>query len=89
MTKDGGSFGDTLSPNDPPSSFPPASAKLLISRERHPKEYDQATQLLRDLHVIAQREDDVTAFTGRVRELRTRYAERPSLMDRLDKAGLP
>jgi hypothetical protein len=54
-----------------------------------PKEYDQATQLLRDLHVIAQREDDITAFTVRVRELRTRYAKRPSLMDRLDKAGLP
>ena len=54
-----------------------------------PKEYDQATQLLRDLHVIAQREDDITAFTARVRELRTRHAKRPSLMDRLDKAGLP
>jgi len=54
-----------------------------------PKEYDQATQLLRDLHVIAQREDDITAFTTRVRELRTRYAKRPSLMERLDKAGLP
>jgi hypothetical protein len=52
-----------------------------------PKEYDQATQLLRDLHVIAQR--DITAFTARVRELRTRYPKRPSLMDRLDKAGLP
>jgi hypothetical protein len=46
-------------------------------------------QLLCDLHVIAQREDDITAFTARVRELRTRYAKRPSLMDRLDKAGLP
>jgi len=54
-----------------------------------PKEYDQATQLLRDLHVIAQREDDITAFTARVRELRTRCAKRPSLMERLDKAGLP
>jgi hypothetical protein len=54
-----------------------------------PKEYDQATQLLCGLHVIAQREDDITAFTARVRELRTRYAKRPSLMDRLDKAGLP
>ena len=54
-----------------------------------PKEYDQATQLLHDLHVIPQREDDITAFTARVRELRTRYAKRPSLMDRLDKAGLP
>jgi hypothetical protein len=54
-----------------------------------PKEYDQATQLLRDLHVIAQREDDITAFTARVRELRTRYAKRPSLMERFDKAGLP
>jgi hypothetical protein len=54
-----------------------------------PKEYDQATQLLKDLHVIAQREDGITAFTARVRELRTRYAKRPSLMDRIDKAGLP
>jgi hypothetical protein len=54
-----------------------------------PKEYDQATQLLRDLHVIARREDDITAFTARVRELRTRYAKRPSLMERFDKAGLP
>jgi hypothetical protein len=54
-----------------------------------PKEYDQATQLLCDLHVITQREDDITAFTERVRELRTRYAKRPSVMDRLDKAGLP
>jgi hypothetical protein len=54
-----------------------------------PKEYDQATQLLRDLHVIARREDDIAAFTARVRELRTRYAKRPSLMERFDKAGLP
>ena len=54
-----------------------------------PKEYDQATQLLRDLHEIARREDDITAFTARVRELRTRYAKRPSLMERFDKAGLP
>jgi hypothetical protein len=54
-----------------------------------PKEYDQATQLLRDLHVIARREDDTAAFTARVRELRTRYAKRPSLMERFDRAGLP
>jgi hypothetical protein len=54
-----------------------------------PKEYDQATQLLRDLHEIARREDDIAAFTTRVRELRTRYAKRPSLMERFDKAGLP
>jgi hypothetical protein len=54
-----------------------------------PKEYDQATQLLRDLHVIARREDDIAAFAARVRELRTRYAKRPSLMERFDKAGLP
>ena len=54
-----------------------------------PKEYDQATQLLRDLHVIARREDDIAAFTARVRELRTRYAKRPSLMERFDKAELP
>jgi hypothetical protein len=54
-----------------------------------PKEYDQAVQLLRDLHEIARREDDITVFAARVRELRTRYAKRPSLMERFDKAGLP
>ncbi|MCW2934211.1 MAG: hypothetical protein JWM19_5173 [Actinomycetia bacterium] len=54
-----------------------------------PKEYDQATQLLTDLHEIARREDGIAAFTARVRELRTRYAKRPSLMERFDKAGLP
>ena len=54
-----------------------------------PKEYDQATQLLRDLHEIARRENDIAAFTARVRELRTRYAKRPSLMERFDKARLP
>jgi hypothetical protein len=54
-----------------------------------PKEYDQAVQLLRDLHEIARREDDIPAFTARVRDLRTRYAKRPSLMERFDKAGLP
>jgi hypothetical protein len=53
------------------------------------KEYDQATQLLKDLHEIARRQDDTTAFTARVRELRTRYMKRPSLMERFDKAGLP
>jgi len=47
-----------------------------------PKEYDQATQLLKDLHEIARREEDTTAFTARVSELRTRYAKRPSLMKR-------
>lgn len=54
-----------------------------------PKEYDQATQLLKDLHEIARRQDDTAAFTARVRELRTRYAKRPSLMERFDKARLP
>lgn len=52
-------------------------------------EYDQATQLLKDLHEIARREDDTMAFTARVRELRTRYLKRPSLMERFDQAGLP
>ena len=39
--------------------------------------------------MIARREDDIAAFTARVRELRTRYAKRPSLMERFDKAELP
>ena len=39
--------------------------------------------------MIARREDDIATFTARVRELRTRYAKRPSLMERFDKAELP
>ncbi|MGH3170352.1 MAG: hypothetical protein ACRDN0_31285, partial [Trebonia sp.] len=54
-----------------------------------PKEYDQATQVLLDLHEIARREEDIAAFTDRVRDLRTRYAKRRSLMGRFDEAGLP
>jgi hypothetical protein len=61
--------------------------KLTMSSKA--KEYDQATQFLKELHEIARREDDTTAFTARVRELRTRYMKRPSLMERFDKAGLP
>lgn len=48
-----------------------------------------STQLLKDLHEIARRQNDTAAFTARVRELRTRYAKRPSLMERFDKAELP
>jgi hypothetical protein len=33
--------------------------------------------------------DETSAFTARVRELRTRCAKRLSLMERFDKAGLP
>ena len=53
-----------------------------------PKEYDQATQLLRDLHEIARREDNIAAFTTRVCELRTRS---PSAVadGASNKAGLP
>ena len=54
-----------------------------------PKEYDQATQLLRDLHVIAQREDDITAFTARVRELRTLANELVRLCDFLLSRARP
>lgn len=45
--------------------------------------------LLSDLRDLAGRDGDPVAFARRVRELRTRYAGRPGLLQRLDRAGLP
>jgi hypothetical protein len=52
-------------------------------------QYDTAVTLLSDLHDLAGRDGDPGAFAKRVRELRTRYAGRPGLLQRLDRAGLP
>jgi hypothetical protein len=52
-------------------------------------QYDVAVTLLSDLRDLAARDGDPVAFAKRVRELRTRYAGRPGLLQRLDRAGLP
>ena len=52
-------------------------------------QYDAAVTLLSDLRDLAARDGDPVTFATRLRELRTRYAGRPGLLQRLDRAGLP
>ena len=55
---------------------------------KRPKEYDHAVQLLKDLHDLSARQQRAEAFAARLGPLRERYAKRPSLLERLDRAGL-
>ena len=59
----------------------------LIATKR-PKEYDAAVALLRDLQAVGERNGSSTVFTRRLRELRERHQRKPSLMERLQRAGL-
>ena len=63
-------------------------AAALIETKR-PRDYDLAVTLLRDLQALADRQGNPAAFTKRLLELRGRHQRKPSLLDRLDKAGLP
>jgi len=62
-------------------------ADALIETKR-PKEYDQAVQHLIDLRDLSVRQESAEAFVARLDALRGRYAKRPSLLERLDRAGL-
>ncbi|MCX4387374.1 hypothetical protein OG777_10560 [Micromonospora peucetia] len=55
---------------------------------KRPKEYDAAVVLLSDLKALADRDGDTEAFRQRMRLLRERHARKPSLLGRLDRAGL-
>ncbi|MCW3841686.1 hypothetical protein ONA70_16420 [Micromonospora yasonensis] len=55
---------------------------------KKPKEYGAAVALLSDLKTLAERDGDTEAFHRRVRQLRELHARKPSLLDRLDRAGL-
>ncbi|MFI9848551.1 hypothetical protein ACIHFD_66920 [Nonomuraea sp. NPDC051941] len=55
---------------------------------RKPREYDQAVNLLRDLHALAIRDEHAGTFTRRLTHLRERHQGKPSLIKRLDDAGL-
>ncbi|MFI7547973.1 hypothetical protein [Actinoplanes sp. NPDC049599] len=55
---------------------------------KKPREYDTAVQLLVDLSDLAERDGDTAAFRQRLAELRTAHARKPSLLERLDLAGL-
>ncbi|MFI6782586.1 hypothetical protein [Micromonospora sp. NPDC050276] len=55
---------------------------------KRPKEYDSAIILLADLKTLADRDGGTEAFRQRMRQVRERHARKPSLLDRLDRAGL-
>jgi hypothetical protein len=61
--------------------------EALVEAKR-PKEYDLAVQLLKDLRDLSARQQRAEAFAARLGPLRERYAKRPALLDRLDRAGL-
>ncbi|MFJ8581726.1 hypothetical protein [Micromonospora sp. NPDC093277] len=55
---------------------------------KKPREYDTAVQLLVDLRDLDERDGNSTPFRQRLAELRTVHARKPSLLERLDLAGL-
>jgi len=55
---------------------------------RKPGEYDAAVALLSDLQALAERDNRFDTFTLRSMALRHAHARKPSLIDRLDRAGI-
>jgi hypothetical protein len=55
---------------------------------RKPTEYDAAVTLLTDLQTLAEREDRYDTFTLRTIALRQTHERKPSLIDRLNRAGI-
>ena len=62
-------------------------AEELIETKR-PAAYDRAVALVEDLREVAERRGQDGSFTTRLAHLRQRYARRPALLERLDRAGL-
>ncbi|MEU7913108.1 hypothetical protein [Microbispora bryophytorum] len=60
----------------------------LMIGTRKPGEYDAAVELLVDLRTAAERVARLEEFTRRLTSLRREHSRKPSLMDRLDRAGL-
>lgn len=56
---------------------------------KQPKQYDHAIELLKDLHDLGERTGTGKDVLQRIRDLRERHRSKPSLMQRLDRAGLP
>lgn len=55
---------------------------------RKPAEYDAAIEVLRDLRELAERDGRADTFARHLGELRRAHARKPSLIDRLGRAGL-
>ncbi len=56
---------------------------------RQPKEYDQAVKLLEDLRDLGQRGGSGEDVARRIRKLREQHRNKRTLIQRMDKAGLP
>ncbi|QOC93943.1 hypothetical protein [Micromonospora craniellae] len=61
-------------------------AELIATKK--PREYDTAVQLLVDLRDLGERDGDSSSFRNRLAELRAVHARKPSLLERLNLAGL-
>jgi hypothetical protein len=59
-----------------------------LIQTRQPKRYDEAVQLLRDLSDLADRQGKTAEARARLQALRDAHANKPSLLRRLDEAGL-
>lgn len=55
---------------------------------KKPAEYDAAVALLTDLQALAERDDHYDTFTSRTIALRRTHARKPSLIERLNRAGI-
>ncbi|GAA3473326.1 hypothetical protein [Nonomuraea roseola] len=55
---------------------------------KKPRQHDQAVELLRDLHALAIRDKHADTFAQRLTHLRERHQGKPSLIKRLNDAGL-
>jgi hypothetical protein len=55
---------------------------------RKPAEYDAAVTLLTDLHALAERDGHRHTFTQRSTALRQTHTRKPSLIERLNRAGI-
>ncbi|MFG2099369.1 hypothetical protein ACGFJ5_02100 [Micromonospora echinaurantiaca] len=62
-------------------------ADELIATKK-PRDYDAAVQLLVDLRDLAERDGDSGLFRNRLAEPRAVHARKPSLLERLNRAGL-
>ncbi|MEU4777332.1 hypothetical protein [Micromonospora sp. NPDC023633] len=75
---------DTLA-SDQPAAWQRVDTSIATKK---PREYDAAVQLLIDLRDLAERDGDSTSFRNRLAELRAVHARKPSLLERLNLAGL-
>jgi len=56
---------------------------------KQPARYDQAVELLKDLLALAQRDGTTDRLSEQLRQLRQQHAAKRTLIERLDRAGLP